>query len=101
MQAITIPQSPSMQMTQRRSTRSHPKAPVQPDPEEAFDLNVSDGDDNDSDAGAARPAPTNLDASHINVGINNADIREGRKLAPDIHYFFDVTPANKVCKECR
>ena len=90
-----------MQVTQKRSTCSRSKAPAPaPGPEETFDLNVSDSDDDD-DGGAAGPAPTNSGASPMDVGINNADIHEGRKLAADIRYFFDVTPANKICKKCR
>jgi hypothetical protein len=63
-------------------------------------LNVSNSDDDDNGS-AAGPAPTNSGASPMDIGINNADICKGRKLAANIHYFFDVTLANKICKKCR
>jgi hypothetical protein len=105
-----------MQATHKRSTTKRtrstkvptkvPTPALGPDPE-AFDLNVSGSDDDDDDDDESGPAggpatPALNSPPPVDVGINNADIRsDGRKGAADIHYFFDVTPAGKICKECR
>jgi hypothetical protein len=98
----------------RRSTR--PIANVATLPEEVFDLNVS-GSEEDSAAPAAQPAlaqpdpalpapalPAPANAQPVtptSLGINNIDVQEGRLQASDIHYFFEVTPNEKICKICR
>ena len=79
--------------------------------EEVFDLNVS-GSEEDSAAPAAQPAlahpdpapPAPANSQSIipaSLGINNTDVQEGRVYASDIHYFFKVTPNEKICKICQ
>ena len=97
----------------RRSTRSHVQTPAPSG--EVFDLNVS-GSEGEDNAPAAQPAPANAQpaptnaqpaptnaqpVTPANIGINNADIQDGRNYAADIRHFFEVTPTEKICKVCR
>src|ERR1700683_3096626 len=97
----------------RRSTRSHVQTPTPSG--EVFDLNVS-GSEDDNNAPAAQPAPTNAQpapanaqpaptnaqpVTPMNLSINNADVQDGRNYAADIRHFFKVTPTEKICKVCR
>ena len=83
----------------RQSTRPH--ANVASLLEEVFDLNVSASEDGDV-APAAQPAPADTQpVNPVSLGINNTDVQEGRTYAADIHYFFKVTPTEKICKICR
>jgi hypothetical protein len=69
--------------------------------EEVLDLNVS-GSEDDNDSSVAQPAPTNAQpVTPADVGVNNADVRERKNFAPDIRYFYEVTPTAKICKLCR
>ena len=75
---------------------------------EVFDLNVS-GSEGEDNAPAAQPAPANAQpaptnaqpVTPTNIGINNADVQDGRNYAADIRHFFEVTPTEKICKVCR
>ena len=84
--------------------------------EEVFDLNVSASEDGDiapaaqpapAQPGSAQPAPSKpapADTQPVNpvsLGINNTDVQEGRTYAANIHYFFKVTPTEKICKICQ
>lgn len=108
----------------RRATRSRGQLPPGPSPGETFDLNVSGSSDDSAahatleytPAGPAGPATPDLSSLNVNspdvapantepttpLGINDPDLPpRGKNHAPDIRYFFEVSPYEKVCKVCR
>lgn len=77
--------------------------PNGPDDGEYFNLNVSDGSDDEEVRPACQPRkPKNATVTEVDQVINDpTPVQDLKKGAADVHYFFERQDDKHVCKVCK
>ena len=78
-------------------------ADQQPDDGEYFNLDVSDGSDDEVSRPACQPHKTkNSTVTEVDLVINDpTPVQDLKKCAADVHYFFERQDNKHVCKACK